>query len=85
MLQAIGSLILGVMKDVDGNYSSKRAAFFIFIWLFSIFSMSNVYLHVPVSQYMFDTLVDLIKWIGMFILAERTPAILEAAKGIDKK
>lgn len=65
-----------VLQDIDGSYSSKRAAFFVFVLLFVALTVGVLFKAVPRDAVAFvqtteDKLVDLIKWIGGFIVGEQ--------------
>jgi len=65
-----------IFQDIDGAYSSKRTAFFIFVALFVALTAALLFKTVPapalgVIQGTQDKLVDLIKWIGGFIMGEQ--------------
>lgn len=65
-----------IFQDIDGGYSAKRTAFFLFIVVFIVLTLA-VFAHaipdarIPVIQSSQDKLVDLIKWIGAFIAGEQ--------------
>lgn len=65
-----------IFQDVDGGFSSKRAAFILFVILFALIALALSFRLVPQSvlpavQSTQDKLVDLIKWVGGFILGEQ--------------
>jgi hypothetical protein len=65
-----------IFQDVDGHYSSKRTAFFIFVGLFvAIAVLVNLkavdLAAVPILTATEDHLTELIKWLGGFILGEQ--------------
>jgi len=70
------NFIRQIFQDVDGDFSSKRTAFFVFIVLF-VFIASAMFFHVlpkdtvPLMQSTQEKITDLIKWIGGFIVAEQ--------------
>lgn len=65
-----------IFQDIDGSFSAKRTAFFIFIVMLMILTLM-LFVHtvpearIPAIQSSQDKLVDLIKWIGAFIAGEQ--------------
>lgn len=70
-----------IFQDDEGGYSAKRTAFFIFIFIFVVFIIGGTIAAwvagaIPTAviafiQSVLDKLVDLIKWTGGFIAAEK--------------
>jgi len=65
-----------IFQDIDGCYSSKRAAFFVFVALFVGIAVLLCFhavdaAAVPVLQASQDRAADLIKWLGGFIVSEQ--------------
>lgn len=65
-----------IFQDIDGGYSAKRTAFFIFVALFVMIALLLYFRAVPkdaipLMQGTQDRLTDLIKWIGGFIAGEQ--------------
>lgn len=76
------TFIKQIFQDIDGSYSSKRTAFFIFIFLFVAISCLTYLDAVPVNKIAFaqsslDKLSDLIKWLGGFIVAEHATKLVQ--------
>lgn len=73
-------------QDTDGGASSKRLAFFVFILFFIGLSLAVVF-HglsanvVGFAQSALEKAADIIKWLGAYILADKTPQALAAFKG----
>ena len=65
-----------IFQDIDGCYSSKRVAFFIFVMLF-VGIAALLCLHavdaavLPLLQAIQDHVTELIKWLGGFIVSEQ--------------
>lgn len=75
-----------LFQDTDGGASSKRMAFFMMIAFFIVMSLLVVFHGVSADVVGFangvvDKTQDIIKWLGGFILADKTPAALAAFKG----
>ena len=65
-----------IFQDIDGGYSAKRTAFFVFVALFVALTLLVYCRMVPEAvlgfvQGALDKLTDLIKWMGGFIASEQ--------------
>jgi len=65
-----------IFKDVNDSYSSKRTAFFIFIFLFVAIHGVILFRLIPSETLTFlqsslEKVTDVIKWLGGFIVAEQ--------------
>jgi hypothetical protein len=75
-----------IFQDTDGGFSSKRVAFFIMIFFFVGLSLAVVFHGVTgdvagFAQGAIDKAKDIIQWLGAYILADKAPAAIAAAKG----
>ncbi len=76
----MGKFLTDMFQDVDGDYSSKRTAFFFFIFLFTVM-VAGIYFKVadpPTLNFLqsaLDKVTSIIEWLGGFIVAERAPAL----------
>lgn len=80
MFAGLRTFIKEIFQDVDDGFSSKRTAFFIFIALIVLCVVTTVFFKAAIPALIWNGLVDLIKWIGVAILGERTPAALSALR-----
>ena len=75
-----------IFQDIDGHYSSKRTAFFIFVALFVVIAvlvdLKAVDLAaVPILTATEDHLTELIKWLGGFIVGEQAAKFAPRKEG----
>lgn len=80
----IGKFLSGIFQDVGNSYSAKRTAFFILVLLLVVIVYGAVYLAHPVTDIIFNGLIDLIKFLGGFIVAERVPDVIRSFSRSDK-
>lgn len=75
-----------IFQDTDGGASMKRFAFFIFVFFFIALS-AGVVLHgldqsvIGFANSTLEKVTDIIKWLGAYILADKTPAVVKAFSG----
>lgn len=65
-----------IFQDIDGGYSAKRTAFLMFALGFMVLSGALLLHGVPASMMELakgtqDKLVELLKWVGGFIMGEQ--------------
>jgi hypothetical protein len=65
----------GIFQDIDGAYSAKRTAFFIFVLLIAAGFLAALAVHDAATlDYLrqgLGTLADLVKWLGALIASEQ--------------
>jgi hypothetical protein len=71
----------GVFHDIDGAPSAKRLAFFLLLLLLAFVTLLMLYRPASAAVMEFakttqDRLIDLLKWLGGFIVVERAPRLL---------
>ena len=62
-----------IFQDIDGAYSAKRTAFFVFVFLFVIVTL-GIHFYRDEASFLnsaLDKITDVIKWLGGFIVAEQ--------------
>ena len=75
-----------IFQDIDGCYSSKRTAFFIFVILFVVLTVLLYFRRfdaaaIPLMRDAQDHLTDLIKWLGGFIVSEQVTKFAARREG----
>lgn len=75
-----------IFQDIDGGFSMKRSAFALFILLFIVVGMAVIFkaFDSGVLDFLKDLegkIVDVIKWMGGFIVAERIPNVTQKSGG----